>query len=196
MNEKLKIPKNKRNLFAQPLDTLISGSREETIPKVENKFKKLEIENEKFDFYIVGDIVAKDFLANNFLRSHIKLCIIDEKTQRKQIDVGNNDFFKTTLTLKNPKGTISNKSWEILEKIIEDGETTLLKITEGEEDLLVLPLISLLPLKDEVTNYVFYGQPPITDSTHPIPEGIVIVRVTKKIKKTVKRFLRFMEKMK
>jgi len=196
MNEKLKIPKDKRNLFAQPLDTLISGSRKETIPKVENKFKKLEIENEKFDFYIVGDIVAKDFLTNNFLRSHIKLCIIDEKTQRKQIDFGNNDFFEITLTLKNPKGTISNKSWEILEKIIEGGETTLLKITEGEEDLLVLPLISLLPLKDEVTNYVFYGQPPITDSTHPIPEGIVIVRVTKKIKKIVKRFLKYMEKMK
>ncbi|TFF99966.1 MAG: DUF359 domain-containing protein, partial [Promethearchaeota archaeon] len=98
--------------------------------------------------------------------------------------------------LKNPKGTISEKSWDILEKIVFSGKRTLLKITDGEEDLLVLPLISLLPLNNERIDFVFYGQPPITDSKQNIPEGIVMVQLNREIKKTVNKFLKFMEKIK
>ncbi|MBD3216144.1 MAG: DUF359 domain-containing protein [Candidatus Lokiarchaeota archaeon] len=196
MNEKLKVPEDRRHLFAQPLDTLISGPRKETIPKVENKFRKLNIDGSEFNFYIVGDIVAQDFLASDFLRPYIKICIIDEKTQRKNIQIDGIDFFEEIRTLKNPKGTISKHSWDVLEDILTLEKRTLLKIIEGEEDLLVLPLISLLPLDTETINFVFYGQPPITDSAHQIPEGIVVVEVTKKIKKNVNRFLKFMERMK
>jgi len=195
MNENLKIPENKRYMFSQPLGKLISGSREDTIPIVESKFQKLEIEGVNFVFYIVGDVVAKDFLKNNFLKTHIKSCIIDEKTQRKQINVEHTEFFEEVLTLKNPKGTISEKSWDILEKLIVSDKRTLLKIIDGEEDLLVLPLISLLPLNDEKIDFVFYGQPPITDSNQNIPEGIVMVQVDKQVKKTVNRFLKFMDKI-
>ncbi|TXT65587.1 MAG: hypothetical protein BAJALOKI3v1_90030 [Promethearchaeota archaeon] len=195
MNEKLKIPEDKRHLFAQPLDTLISGTREETIPKVVDKFRKLKIEGNNFNFYIVGDIVAQDFLANDFLRSYIRLCIIDEKTQRKNVQINGIGFFEEIRTLKNPKGTISKHSWDVLEQIISLKKRVLLKITEGEEDLLVLPLISLLPLDEQIPNFVFYGQPPITDSVYEIPEGIVVVNITKKIKKTVNKFLKFMDRM-
>jgi len=196
MNDKLKVPDDKRHLFSQPLGELISGSREETIPMVKSKIQKLKIEGEKFFFYIVGDIVAQDFLANELLRTHIKLCIIDEKTQRKKINVTNTEFFEEILTLKNPKGTISEKSWDILEKIVFSDKRTLLKITDGEEDLLVLPLISLLPLNNERIDFVFYGQPPITDSKQNIPEGIIMVQVNRKVKITVNRFLKFMDKIK
>ena len=71
---------------------------------------------------------------------------------------------------------------------------TLLKITKGEEDLLVLPLVLELPLEENVKNFVFYGQPPITDSKHAIPEGIVLVDVNIEIQNKVKKYINLMEK--
>ncbi len=50
-----------------------------------------------------------------------------------------------------------------------------------------------MPLNDKVKNLVFYGQPPITDSKKPIPEGIVMVDVEKRIQKVVNRFVRMMK---
>ena len=82
MDNHLQIPDDKRHLFSQPLDTLIHGSRKETIPKVEEQFKKLVKEKGNLCFYTVGDIVTKDFLSNEFLKSFVRLCIIDEKTKR------------------------------------------------------------------------------------------------------------------
>ena len=70
----------------------------------------------------------------------------------------------------------------------------MLKITEGEEDLLVLPLVLEIPLEKKLQNYVFYGQPPITDSKHSIPEGIVMVKVNKIIQTGVKKYIELMEK--
>ena len=85
---------------------------------------------------------------------------------------------------------------EIIENIVKSKKRTLLRITEGEEDLLVLPLVVALPLEEQVKHLVFYGQPPVTDSKNPIPEGIVLVDVNKKIQKTCNSFMKFMEKSK
>ena len=71
---------------------------------------------------------------------------------------------------------------------------TLIKITEGEEDLLVIPLISELPIKQNITNFVVYGQPKITDSLFNIPEGIALVEVNKKIKNIIRNLIRNLEK--
>ena len=70
----------------------------------------------------------------------------------------------------------------------------MLKITEGEEDLLVLPLVLEIPLEKKIKNFVFYGQPPITDSKYTIPEGIVMVSVNKTIQQGVKKYIELMEK--
>jgi len=193
MKEHLSVPDEKRHLFAQPLDTLIAGKREETIIKVEKKFKNLKNQGEKFNFYIVGDIVTQDFLSNPFLREYIKICIIDEKTKRNKIKITHESFFEEEKEFMNPKGMISQESWRIIKESINSDRKTLLKITQGEEDLLVLPLIVSLPLNGDKNNYVFYGQPPITSSKKSIPEGIVMVEVNKRIQRIVNRFIKLMD---
>jgi len=193
MEYNLRIPQDKRYEFAHPLDKLISGKREETLLKVEDIIKNYIKSNLSINFYIVGDIVSKDFLANQFLKSFIKLCIIDEKTQRKKIYIETENF-EEIVELENPQGTIQKESWSLLKNIIESKKKTLLKITKGEEDLLVLPIVLELPLEENVKNFVFYGQPPITDSKHEIPEGIVLVDVNKEIQNKVKKYVSLMEK--
>jgi uncharacterized protein (UPF0218 family) len=193
MPDNLKIPEKERHKFSQPLGRLISGSREHTIPQVEQLIREYSKEYGFIKIYLVGDIVSKDFLENSYLKTFIKLCIVDEKTQRDKIKLGFDSFFDKIIKFKNPSGTIPEESFEILDQIIKSNERTLLKITEGEEDLLVLPLVVMLPVIENCKTLVFYGQPPITDSKNPIPEGIVMVDISKRIKKLVKKFLSIMK---
>jgi uncharacterized protein (UPF0218 family) len=192
----LKIPKTKRSKFTQPLGKLIKGSRKDTISKLEGKFRKLSDKGKEFYFYLVGDIVTKDFLNNRFLKSYVKLCIIDEKTQRNKIQITREQFFEAIIEFENPAGTISKKSWEMLERAVKSDRRTLIKITKGEEDLLVLPLILKIPLNNQRMNYIVYGQPPLTDADVSIPEGVVLVKHTKQIKKAVEKYIAMMEKVK
>lgn len=192
MEKNLRVPQKRRKSFATPLDMLIAGTREETILQVENMFKDFLKSGLTLNFYVVGDIVAKDFLANPFLKSFIKICVIDEKTQRNQINIDFEDFFDEEIELKNPVGTIHKDCWDIFRVSINSNKKTLIKITEGEEDLLILPLILEIPIEDQ-GHFAFYGQPPITDSSFVIPEGIVIVNVDKNIQEKVRRVIAIME---
>lgn len=195
MDYSLKIPYEERFKFAEPLGELISGSRQDTIPKVVEKIKGIAEKFDKVHFYIVGDIVTQDFLANSYLKTFIQVCIIDEKTQREHIQIDAGDFFEDSVELANPAGTIDQKSWSIIEEIINCDKRTLITIIEGEEDLLVLPLVMKLPLKKSEANYVFYGQPPITDANRKIPEGIVMTRVDENVQSIVEKLLGIMEKI-
>ena len=194
MDYNLSLPSNKRYKFAEPLDKLISGTREETLLKIEKIFKGYIKSHSSINTFLVGDIVTKDFLNNTFLKSFVKLCIIDEKTKRNRILLESKDFFEKTYELKNPVGTINKDSWFLLESVVSTEEKTLIKIIEGEEDLLVLPLILALPIQKNAKNIVFYGQPPITDAKITIPEGIVLVEVTDKIQEKVRKLLDLMDK--
>ena len=192
MRNNRRVPQNRRKSFAAPLDMLIGGTREDTVPQVENIFKDFLKSGLTLNFYIVGDIVAQDFLSNPFLRSFIKICVIDEKTQRNQINIDFEDFFEEEIEFKNPAGTIHKDCWELFRNSINSHKKTLIKITEGEEDLLILPLILEIPLEDQ-GHFAFYGQPPITDSSFVIPEGIVIVNVDKNIQEKVRKVIAKME---
>ncbi|MFX1417489.1 MAG: DUF359 domain-containing protein [Promethearchaeota archaeon] len=194
MDYNLRIPPEKRHLFAEPLDILIAGKREETLIQVENIFQDYLKTSKEIKFYIVGDIVAKDFLSNEFLRKFIKVCIIDEKTQRNQIDMEFEEFFEQIIEFQNPQGTINKECWKLLKEVIESEKNTLIKIIDGEEDLLILPLILTIPILEGVKNFAFYGQPPITDSSFIIPEGIVIVDIDKNIQEKVNKTITMMEK--
>jgi uncharacterized protein (UPF0218 family) len=194
MDFNLNIPRNKRHEFSQPLGKLIAGKREKTLLEVEIFFKKLIKKTPNINFYLVGDIVTIDFLSSPFLKSFIKLCIIDEKTQRERINIKNESFFEEIIEFQSPPGTIPKESWTLLRKIIQSNKRTLLKITEGEEDLLVLPLVLEIILEKNMKNFVFYGQPPITDSKITIPEGIILVDVNKTLQKVVKKYIDLMEK--
>lgn len=193
MDKNLKIPTTERHKFSQPLGKLIAGTRKETISEVEEHIRNYENANFEVKVYLVGDIVTKDFLANDFLKPFIKLCIIDEKTQRNQIKIEIEDFFEETIEFENPEGGIKKESFALLDEIIASNKKTLFKVIKGEEDLLVLPLVLSIPLNENVKNLVFYGQPPITDSKRQIPEGIVMVDVEKRIKKVVQKFVLLMK---
>jgi uncharacterized protein (UPF0218 family) len=196
MDWNLRIPQDKRHLFAEPLDILIAGTREETIAQVENIFKDYLRSNERMFFYIVGDIVAQDFLSNEFLKKFIKVCIIDERTQRNHINLDFEEFFEHTIEFQNQEGTINKDCWKIFRETVKSEKRTLIKIT-GEEDLLILPLvfeISSLGLFEGVKNFAFYGQPPITDSSFIIPQGIVIVDVDKNTQEKVEKIISIMER--
>ena len=141
MDFNLRIPHDKRQLFAEPLDILIAGTREETIDQIVNIFDDFIKLEGIVNFYIVGDIVAKDFLSNQFLKDFVKVCIIDEKTQRNHISLNFEKFFEQSIEFQNQEGTINKDCWNLFRNIINSGKRTLIKITEGEEDLLILPLI-------------------------------------------------------
>ena len=194
MDHNLSLPLNKRHKFSQPLGKLIAGKREDTLLEIENFFRDFVNKYSNINFYLVGDIVTLDFLSNQFLKSFIKLCIVDEKTQRNRINIDYKGFFEETIEFQSPAGFIPKESWVLLRKIVTSEKRTVLKITDGEEDLLVLPLILEIPIEKNVKNFVFYGQPPITDSKHVIPEGIVMVDVNKPIQKVVKKFIALMER--
>lgn len=190
----LRIPQNKRHSFTEPLDILIAGTREETIIQVENLFRDYLKSNLTLNFYVVGDIVTKDFFSNSFLKSFIKICVIDEKTQRNQINIDFEDYFEEIIEFQNPVGTLHKDCWELFRNVIGSGKKTLIKITEGEEDLLILPLILEIPIEEQGGYFAFYGQPPITDSKFIIPEGIVIVNVDRNIQEKVRKVIAIMEK--
>ena len=192
MGKDLKIPANQRHKFTQPLGKLIAGSRKETISNVIEILKDLKKEIQTVNCYLVGDIVTEDFINEDFLRSMVKVSIIDEKTKRNHIKLDLGTFFEEVYEMENLESGVNPDSFELFKSIIESNKKTLVKITSGEEDLLVLPLILALPIKKGIKNLVFYGQPPITDSKIPIPEGIVMVKVDKSIQKVVKRFISLM----
>ena len=192
MNDNLKIPPNERHKFSQPLGKLYAGTREETIIEVEKAIKEYLKKGFEVSVYLVGDIVTQDFLASYFLKPFISVCIVDEKTQRNQIKIEFEDFFEEIIEFENPQGEIKKESFTLLDAIVKSKKRTLLKVTVGEEDLLVLPLVLSINLNDKVKNLVFYGQPPITDSRKTIPEGIVMVDVEKRIQKVVDKFVGMM----
>ncbi|MFX1287590.1 MAG: DUF359 domain-containing protein [Promethearchaeota archaeon] len=193
MDRNLKIPEAERHKFSQPLGKLYAGTRKETITEIVNTLDNYLKANFEIKVYLVGDIVTQDFLSNPFLKKFIKLCIIDEKTQRNRVSIETEDFFQEIIEFENPQGGIQKKSFSLLNEIVSSDRRILLKITKGEEDLLVLPLILSIPLSERIKSLVFYGQPPITDSKRKIPEGIVMVDVEKRIQNTVKRFLDMMK---
>jgi len=194
MGENYKIPEEERHKFSQPLGKLFAGTRKETISEVEKEINIYLKADFEIKVYLVGDIVTQDFLSNEFLKSFIKLCIIDEKTQRNQIKIETEDIFEDIIEFENPQGGIQKESFTLLNEIVSSGRRTLLKITVGEEDLLVLPLVLEIPLSEGTKSLVFYGQPPITDSKKNIPEGIVMVDVEKRIQKVVNKFVDIMKK--
>ena len=193
MDRNLRIPEAERHKFSQPLGKLYAGTRKETIIEIVNKIDTFLKANFEIKVYLVGDIVTQDFLANEFLKKFIKLCIIDEKTQRNHIIIETEDFFQDIIEFENPPGGIQKKSFILLQEIVSSDKTTLLKIIKGEEDLMVLPLVLSIPLSERIKSLVFYGQPPITDSKRKIPEGIVMVVIEKRIQKVVKRYVEMMK---
>lgn len=121
----------------------------------------------------VGDITCNTLSTYKITT---QLAIFDHRCQRQTIRLNLHQKLISQASLiasvVNQPSTLTGQTLSvlptILSKIIHQGEKAVLKV-KGEEDLLVLPLILLTPLK----TLIYYGQP---------QAGLVKIEVTEKIK--------------
>ena len=85
------------------------------------------------------------------------------------------EFDREQRCVSNPPGTISAEAQRILFQSIQKYKTLAI-IVEGEEDLLVLPLMVQMP----IGSVIIYGQP---------REGMVVITLTEERKNWAKNFI-------
>lgn len=165
------IPDVVKQTLKKPLGELIEGTEVDLSKAV--RVAKLLLVHAPF-FYTVGDVVSRAFI-NEHLRPTI--AIFDGKTKRQRLLPAN--AVKASETTQNDPGTISKSAIDVLSKYFKElkhKSQNFTLLVNGEEDLLVLPIILLAPLE----SIVFYGQP---------NEGIVAITVTEEAKKRVYNLL-------
>lgn len=162
----LVLPAKLREVLHQPFHTLMTGP----IPR--------ELVADPSRVVTVGDATTKRFNQEEIGQN---LSIIDFSVERKSLfhtikDLGFSGD-EEILDSTNAAGQIDPPVWEVLQKAIEESKRNKIVVhVTGEEDLLVIPLVLLLPLGWRI----FYGQP---------KEGVVYVPVTEEVKKKVYDFL-------
>lgn len=106
------------------------------------------------------------------------MVVVDSKVMRKCIEPQKFEG-RTEFIIENPAGKIKSGVWRALEEAVTLKRDVAV-IVEGEEDLLVLPLIILMPHG----SVIVYGQPQV---------GIVLVNVTEERKRWAEDFIARME---
>jgi uncharacterized protein (UPF0218 family) len=125
-------------------------------------------------FATVGDYVTFYIMESGL---NPDLAVVDHRVMRQ--DVEPFKFIREKVTVINPAGTIKAEAQRVLWDAI-----TLKKrlgvVVEGEEDLLVLPLMAMMP----IGSVIVYGQP---------REGMVVVTLTEERRRWAKDFMAEME---
>ncbi len=111
----------------------------------------------------VGDFVSIHAWRGG-LRPHVT--VIDFRVMRSEVEPYRLNHRE--LRVSNPPGRITAEAQEALHRVVNGPEPCIV-VVEGEEDLLVLPLITYMPLG----SLIVYGQP---------REGMVVVGVTEERK--------------
>ncbi len=119
---------------------------------------------------VVGDISLESFVKNDWAFDY---GVFDGKNRR--IKSKSNVKVDFDYQVTNPKGMIRSETVDVVKKMLREPKG-MLKI-RGEEDLLVLPLILLMPLE----SFVYYGQPGV---------GLVEVWVNEQSKKKWYEFVK------
>jgi hypothetical protein len=161
----LQLPDDLRDQLKKPLGDLISDND----PNKENILKKISAESV---IITVGDKTTENMLQLG-LKPQIQ--IIDGLEKRNQCIVPIDDTINTKLSCRNPPGEITEESIQIIKKAFSS-EPPVRIVVDGEEDLLVIPVCTSAP----ENSVVMYGQP---------NEGLVIVRITPKIRAKVQKIL-------
>jgi len=187
-NTSYKITPFIRTQLAKPIGILFEGSIKKNVPKVKKWFKDNDIANPILN--CVGDVVSNAFLSDNMLSRFLKMCIIDKKTKRGKYEIDSivSDF--KSIKISNPAGMITHSSIQTI-SINLASDSKFIIIVEGEEDLLVLPVI----LNSCENSFVVYGQPPVTDLDTAIPAGLVMIPVNSSVQKQVQDLLDQFEKV-
>ena len=167
----LTLPKSMRRELKVPLGLLLEGEPSETITRLREMIRRLR----PVMFASVGD-----FSSRNVLEAGLKpdIVVVDQRVMRacvEPLSLGNRLEIRT----RNPPGTIDAEAWGALEEAVSLKRGVAV-IVEGEEDLLVLPLIASMPLG----SLIVYGQPLL---------GMVVVEVTEARKRWAEGFMRRME---
>jgi uncharacterized protein (UPF0218 family) len=164
------LPFDKRKDLKKPLGELFKGEPEKTIKKL----RKLLCHQKPIIFACVGDFVTINIL-NAGLNPNI--AIIDNRIMRQEVEPL--EFKRETVYVKNSPGTISIESQRVLKDAVMLNKK-LGVVVEGEEDLLVLPLMAMMP----TGSVIVYGQP---------REGMVVVTLTEERRRWAKDFMTMME---
>jgi uncharacterized protein (UPF0218 family) len=177
-----KLPKDLRASLRDPIGKLFTGTPQNAAKSA----KDYIAENKPAITVSIGDYCTKSLFDVHFLPDII---IYDGKTLREKKINLDLDLYQDVKAF-NPPEWISQKAWKILDSTIKQiqsytsNKCRVAVRIDGEEDLLVIPAIILLPLG----SMVVYGQPPITTD-----EGIVCAFITPSLKKLVKDLLRKFE---
>jgi uncharacterized protein (UPF0218 family) len=160
-----------REELKEPLGILLVGDPPEIVESLNKRFQRIKPSM----FASVGDVSSKNLLDNDLKPD---IAVIDNKVMRIPIKTMTFEG-RIKITTRNPPGTITEDAWRSLEKavMLKSGVAV---IVEGEEDLLVLPLILLMPLGSVIT----YGQP---------GRGMVLLEVTEERKRWACGFIQRME---
>lgn len=164
------LPFDKRKDLKKPLGELFKGEPEKTIKKL----RKFLCHHKPASFACVGD-----FVTINILKSGLNpnIAIIDNRIMRQEVEPL--EFNRETVYVKNSPGTISIESQRVLKDAVMLNKK-LGVVVEGEEDLLVLPLMAMMP----TGSVIVYGQP---------REGMVVVTLTEERRRWAKDFMTMME---
>ena len=154
-----------------PLGELWAASVEENVERLE-----VYLKTKKPPFFAsVGDFVTTHILEAGI---HPEIAVVDHKIMRRDVDPV--EFKCDHSMADNPPGTITAKSQEALYSALEHDNGFRL-VVDGEEDLLVLPLMAYLP----EGSVIVYGQP---------REGMVVITLTEEKRKWARDFMATMEK--
>ena len=165
------LPISMRKELKDPIGQLLKGEPSETVVMLKELLCRLSPPM----FAVVGDFTAANIIEADI---HTNIIIIDHRTMREEVDPMEHGE-RTVLNTVNPAGSITSDAWDILDHAVTlNSEVSV--IVEGEEDLLVLPLIVMMP----VGSVIVYGQP---------HEGMVAIKVTSKLKEWTQDFLTRME---
>ena len=128
----MQLPDDLRDQLKTPLGNLISDND----PNKENIIKKISAES---IIITVGDRTTENMLQLG-LKPQIQ--IIDGLEKRNQRIVPADDTINTNLSCRNPPGEITKESMQVIQKAFSC-EPPVRIIVDGEEDLLVIPVVSM-----------------------------------------------------
>ena len=121
----------------------------------------------------VGDYVTANILKAGL---HPDIAVVDYRVMREDVE---HIELGDSVEVVNSPGTLSAEAQRALSEAISFNKR-LGVVVEGEEDLLVLPLMAWMP----VGSVVVYGQP---------REGMVVVTLTEERRRWAKEFMNTME---
>jgi uncharacterized protein (UPF0218 family) len=166
------LPEEMRWELKRPLGLLLEGSPKET---AERLFELCSRSN------ITMSASVGDFVSRNLMEHGLEpdIIVFDGRIMRRDVEPIEPEG-RLVIRTRNRAGRIEEGVWDALGRAVTLKRRVAVHV-EGEEDLMVIPLILLMPLG----SVIFYGQPEV---------GVVMVEVDEGMKEWAEGFISRMEK--